>query len=734
MALPAGFELEKPQLPEGFKLEDQPKPDALGRFVADEAAPQEGPVQVGENAPDFTRGLTNELGSLQNVYGGAKVLAGKVLGSQSLMQSGLESMKAGEAKTEVKPTDDLTDAFKKGIGSVVGDWLPYQIGSGVGNILETLGFMGIGAGVGALTGAGAGALPGAVAGAVEKSLIKKGVQLAAENVLKETLAKELAAGTEKAAAKEVAKTAAEKYVAEHAIDMLAQIDAKAAAQSAARNIGGNLGIVSQAGLHGAGEVTGQAVQQAEAEGRAPTDINMTRVVPAALVHGVADFFAEKIGLHALDGMALNSSGKMVQDIAKAIALTGTKEAVPETIQEIAQRYGANMSLTDADALKDYLNTVGASYAMSVVPAGIGGVRANLAHRAAEISDQTNTLQDSLATKVATAPGLLDANGKPIVAPDQTETTLSTAPPQESIYDVPKKEAADYLAKIDSGEVQPNASILKKHLAATGAEMPETGKGFRDRALEALKTHLAPQGEQNVGTTSTVDGTDRSSAEVLGQQTDSTATTGTTTVGDQGLGRVTPPANMPQAGKGAERPALKQQSTAMPTRPLPLKEESQTITPTESQAALEKDQAQAAQDEAARQAALKETIGQNIPQTKTDESIREEYELSRQAQKEAGVVIPAWEDLKADEKDTYLGSLETTETEQGVREWMASKGIDIESVKSKKELDKLKSKQAASVSINLPSYLQDFGSVLVLPEVNMCEESSYMPKEIINTGI
>ena len=696
MALPAGFELEKPQLPEGFKLEDQPKPDALGRFVADEAAPQEGPVQVGENAPDFTRGLTNELGSLQNVYGGAKVLAGKVLGSQSLMQSGLESMKAGEAKTEVKPTDDLTDAFKKGIGSVVGNWLPYQIGSGVGNILETLGFMGIGAGVGALTGAGAGALPGAVAGAVEKSLVKKGVQLAAENVLKETLAKELAAGTEKAAAKEVAKTAAEKYVAEHAIDMLAQIDAKAAAQSAARNIGGNLGIVSQAGLHGAGEVTGQAVQQAEAEGRAPTDINMTRVVPAALVHGVADFFAEKIGLHALDGMALNSSGKMVQDIAKAIALTGTKEVVPETIQEIAQRYGANMSLTDADALKDYLNTVGASYAMSVVPAGIGGVRANLAHRAAEIPDQTNTLQDSLATKVATAPGLLDANGKPIVAPDQTETTLSTAPPQESIYDVPKKEAADYLAKIDSGEVQPNASILKKHLAATGAEMPETGKGFRDRALEALKTHLAPQGEQNVPTTSTVDGTDRSSAEVLGQQTDSTATTGTTTVGDQGLGRVTPPANVPQAGKRAERTAL-----------------SQTATDEELRAALEKDQAQAAATEAQRQAALQEVAGKNIPQTKTDEQIRDEYELARQAHTESQTAlnsqisalneqrkalvdeenkpgneeldngekiaaidnqldglenkrlstIPEWTKLNQAEKDTFLGSLKTNPSAQ-----------------------------------------------------------------------
>jgi len=73
-------------------------------------AVQEGPKQVDENAPDFSRGLGNELGSLQNVWGGAKVLAGKALGSESLMQSGLESMKAGEAKTEVKPTDELSEA------------------------------------------------------------------------------------------------------------------------------------------------------------------------------------------------------------------------------------------------------------------------------------------------------------------------------------------------------------------------------------------------------------------------------------------------------------------------------------------------------------------------------------------------------------------------------------------------------------------------------------------------
>ena len=531
----------------------QPQADPLGRFVAksEEAAPQEGPKQVGENAPDFMRGLTNELGSLQQVYGGAKVLAGKALGSENLMQSGLESMKQGEARTEVKPTDDLTEAWKKGIGSVVGDWLPYQMGSGAGNILETLGFMGIGAGTGALTSMGAAALPGAVAGVVEKSLVKKGVLMAAESVLKETAQKELAAGATKEAAQATAKAASEKFVADETAKTLTDIQAKQYASAAAKNIGGNMGLISQAGLHGAGEVTQQAVQQAQEEGRAPTDIDMGRVVPAALVHGVADFVTEKIGLHALDGMAANSSGKMIQDIAKAIALTGTKEAVPETIQEIAQRYGAHMSLTDADALKDYLNTIGASYAMSVAPAGIGGVRANLAHRVGETAEEK-----ALATKQGNAPVTLGPDGKPLVEPEiKDEVAPDQTTAKESIYDVPKQEASDYLAKIDSGETQPNASTLKKHLAAVGATMPDTGPGFRDRALEALKNHLA-QETQNVGTT-TVTGTDRTGTEIPGQQGSTGVTSRTTTTDTGGLGGAKPFVNLSEEGKGPKRATLEE---------------------------------------------------------------------------------------------------------------------------------------------------------------------------------
>lgn len=52
----------------------------------------------------------------------------------------------------------------------------------------------------------------------------------------------------------------------------------------------------------------------------------------------------------------------------------------------------------------------------------------------------------------------------------------------------------------------------------------------------------------------------------------------------------------------------------------------------------------------------------------------------------------------------------------------------------KDIENIKSKKFVNVSLNLPSYLQDFGSVLVLPEVDMCQEDSYMDKEIINTGV
>lgn len=340
---------------------------AIQNNILKKAPEPNAPIQVGADAPDFTRGIANILPQLQSTYGSAKVLAGKTLGDKEMMKSGMEYMQAGEAKTQTKESDEFTNAWNKGIGTVLTDWLPYQAGAGVGSLLETLGMMGIGAVGGAGVGVGVGAIPGAAMGLVGKQLVKKGVKEAAEAVLKKE-----------------GKEAAEAFVENEAKKTLAEQIAAGTAKQGAKSYGTTAGIVGQAGLHGAGETTSRAIQEgqkrAEAEGReySPEELELNRVLPAAIAHSIADFFSEKIRVGALSNIGGNASKSLVLDITKAVGVTGTKELLPETIQTIAERYGARLSLADADALKDYINTAAASYAMSVIPGGIGGARTHFA--------------------------------------------------------------------------------------------------------------------------------------------------------------------------------------------------------------------------------------------------------------------------------------------------------------------------------------------------------------------
>jgi hypothetical protein len=217
-----------------------------------------------------------------------------------------------------------------------------------------------------------------------------------------------------------------------------------------------------------------------------------------------------------------------------------------------------------------------------------------------------------------------------VVADQTPAPV---PAKESIYEAPKKEAGDYLAAIESKTVKPNPSILKKHVKALGIEVP-AGTGFSERAIQAIKTTL---GGQDV-IQQTDAGTSRTSTEVLGGPDTTGAASGAT---EAGLGRAGVDSNQglestPQDGEGAQQLALDQE-----------------------RAAFEKDQAEKDAAEAARLAAEQEIAGKNIPQTKTDTAIREEYELSREALAGIEVGIPPWDKLTVDEKDKYLSLLKTS---------------------------------------------------------------------------
>jgi hypothetical protein len=328
-----------------------------GAPKAEEKKPEEQkPVQAtgpSESSSDLIRGFTNYLPQLQETYGGAKVLAGKLVGSEDLMKSGLATMAAAKAElaTKHKASDSFTDALGKGVGTVLTDWLPYQIGSGAANLVESLGVMMAGSALGSLAAPGVGTLAGGATGLVEKELVKRGIKELAEKVAKESgevAAKELFERETKAVVKDLSK----RYAAGAA-------------------------LAAQAGFHGAGETTSRAVEEAQRLGKEATDIELERVLPSAIVHGVAEYFGDKIGLGAWKNINEDAKKSMLNlagSLLKNIAVTGTKEAPVEVIQSAAERFGASLSLTDASAVKEYIDSAAAAYGMSVGPAAGGTIR------------------------------------------------------------------------------------------------------------------------------------------------------------------------------------------------------------------------------------------------------------------------------------------------------------------------------------------------------------------------
>ena len=546
---------------------------------------QQGPRVLGpeDTSSDFMRGISNYLPQLQETFGGAQVLAGRLaqkVGAEEtgsgLIKRGVENLHKAESKTVTRKTDEFMEALKEGIVPLITDWLPYQIGSGAANFAETLGMMAVGAGVGAATGAGVGALPGAISGAVAKSLAKKGILEAAEKLSKEE---------------------AEKLILKEAKKQLL-------------TMGSAAGMGGQAVLHGAGETTSRAVQEAQRNNQTPEDINLGRLVPAAIVHSVADYFVNKIGVDALK-IGDKASNSLIAEVAKRIAVTGGKEILPEEIQSVAERFGADLSVADAEALKEYVNTAAAAVGMSVVPGGVGGARNYFSNQFAKAAkeqaereaadklkqqqapattttpavttpatpteiaaqaelDSLTTLQNAppppppgaITTTPGTPPGtppteaasteaIVPTETTPPPPPVETKPKLKNAPipSKVDIQANPIAAATKYIEDLDSTGGKANALPLKQLEKLFGLTI-EPGKGFNERAVAAIKQHLAQQGAPNVPT-GTVTPPVGESPSVATQPSAGPATEGTTAADTTGVGDVAPSTTATDVGEGTQ---------------------------------------------------------------------------------------------------------------------------------------------------------------------------------------
>ena len=134
-------------------------------------------LQEGEGS-DFFRGLGTYKDQFGGILGGAEVLAGKAVGSDEMIKSGLERMEESEAaigRRGVKETDEFTKALDKGVGAVLTEFIPFIAGQGVGMIGEAFITATAGAMVGSALAPGAGTVSGALTGLVSKNLVKKGI-------------------------------------------------------------------------------------------------------------------------------------------------------------------------------------------------------------------------------------------------------------------------------------------------------------------------------------------------------------------------------------------------------------------------------------------------------------------------------------------------------------------------------------------------------------------------------
>jgi hypothetical protein len=356
---------------------------------------QEKPKPVAKPAEDdegffgaAARGFKSYIPQTKEIIGGGEAILGKALGVEGLKKAGLENIKEAQAAQQEisKDTDSFSVALNEGVGSVITDWLPYQMGAGAANVLESLAAMAVGTGIGAVAGSGVGSAPGAAVGAVtglvEKQLIKKGIKEAAEKIAQETA---------KTEGKEAGKQASKAFIEEQAKKEVAELAASGFAKQGAKAYGANVGIGAAAATHGLGEVGSRAVEEAQARGQSLDDVNLSKVLPAATLHATADYVADKIGIGAL-GKNLSGAGKSIlADIAKNIAITGSKEVPPELVQSLMERYGAELPLADKQAFQEYIDTTAASYAMSVGPGVVGGVRSNLAAKQNQ-TEPTDTTQ------------------------------------------------------------------------------------------------------------------------------------------------------------------------------------------------------------------------------------------------------------------------------------------------------------------------------------------------------
>ena len=318
-------------------------------------------AETAEEAPkgsNFVRGLQTSWEQMKQTGAGAAALVGDTFGLKSLKDWGLEKYQSldKDVKALGSENDDVFKAMSKD-GSF-SDWLGYAAGYTLGQAGQML----VGGGVG---------------GWIGKALLQKGVQKVAAGMIEkkvgELAAEELIAG---GMAEAAAKTKAAEMIAQNAIPEALK---NKAVTYAAQMTGAAIAATAMNAQQELGGIYGDAMEQSAQTGVPPS---LAKIWAAGIGATALDTFTDMGAL----GRVLHGAGhgsNLLGRVAKAGTAQALKEAGTEGIQTLMERWGADKSMADVEALHDVIN----SMAMGAVGGGAAGVAAGATGRSKEAQKQ-----------------------------------------------------------------------------------------------------------------------------------------------------------------------------------------------------------------------------------------------------------------------------------------------------------------------------------------------------------
>ncbi|MFZ5636674.1 MAG: PLxRFG domain-containing protein [Pseudomonadota bacterium] len=347
---------------------------------------------VGDDG-DFMRGVKSYWpGTKASVYG-LGALAADLVGADDTAQDWAQRAQAlhQEMGASARSTDSLSGAWGSGDG-VLGttgnllDWAQYNVGQMLPSVVESL--------VTAAAGAAAGSevpvlgnITGAIAGLLGKTAIKKELRERTAALVAEHAAKRIAAGTAEAVAKREAADLGQQFLT----------------RTLQREIGSLGALATSATARGLGDTYNAAYTQAQETGE---DIDLTRVLAGGAVYGAAETFGDKVLADTLL-KGVGGSGGLARRMATGFGKNALTEGTTEAVQQAAQRFGAAQSLTDGEALTEYLD----SFAAGAIGGGVYGAAGGFVPGSAPALPA--------AAPTSTAPAAVPAPVPPASAPTPT---------------------------------------------------------------------------------------------------------------------------------------------------------------------------------------------------------------------------------------------------------------------------------------------------------------------------